>query len=279
MHTFTSCNDFEALLPAYADGSLLAAEAEQVAAHLASCPACQHQLQQLRLLSHELDAALPEAPRTAMRSNFLAMLEEQKALLTASATPAPAAPARVVPLWAAAVASQWLRVAAAVLLVAGGVLLGRYLPSRPGQNPEVAANPTDSPAPAQQLAANLAGTASQPASASDRIQLVTASGEELTPGDPTVQVLINTLNFDPNPNVRVAAGEALFRLRADPRVAEAFVHSLPIQTDPNVQITLIELMVALRDPRAVPPLQRLARRKDALPVVRDQAQAGLGKLI
>ncbi|MBG8553862.1 zf-HC2 domain-containing protein [Hymenobacter guriensis] len=278
MHTFTSCDDFEALLPAYADGSLPTAETEQVTAHLAACPTCQLHLRQLRTLSNELGAALPEVPRTAMRTNFLAMLEKQKALLTPAAAAAPT-PARVVPLWAAAVASQWLRVAAAVLLVAGGMLLGRNLPSRSGQSAEVAANAPDSPAPAQQLAANLAGTAPRPASASDRIQLVTASGEELTPGDPTVQVLINTLNFDANPNVRIAACEALFRLRADPRVAEAFVHSLPIQTDPNVQITLIEFMVALRDPRAVPPLQRLARRKDALPVVRDQAQAGLGKLI
>ncbi|QIX60068.1 hypothetical protein FY528_01875 [Hymenobacter lutimineralis] len=278
MHTFTSCDDYEALLPAYADGSLPTAETEQVAAHITACPTCQLHLRQLRTLSNELDAALPEVPRTAMRTNFLAMLEEQKALLTPAAAAAPT-PARVVPIWAAAVASQWLRVAAAVLLVAGGVLLGRFLPGPSGQNADLAATATDSPAPAQQLAANLAGTASQPASASDRIQLVTASGQNLAPGDPTVQVLINTLNFDPNPNVRVAACEALFHLRADPRVAEAFVHSLPIQTDPNVQITLIEYMVALRDPRAVPPLQRLARRKDALPVVRDQAQAGLGKLI
>jgi HEAT repeat protein len=99
------------------------------------------------------------------------------------------------------------------------------------------------------------------------------------PGDPAVQVLINTLNFDPNPNVRLAACEALFRLRTDPRVGEAFVQSLPIQTDPNVQITLIEMLVELHERRAVPQLERLAKQRDALPVVRKQAEAGIGVLI
>ena len=108
---------------------------------------------------------------------------------------------------------------------------------------------------------------------------MTNSTKETAPGDPAVQVLINTLNFDSNPNVRLAACEALYRLRADPRVREALVHSLPIQTDPNVQITLIDMVVAMHVRRAVPQLQRLAKRPDALPVVRAQAEAGIGKLI
>jgi hypothetical protein len=186
-------------------------------------------------------------------------------------------------MWPAAVASTWARVAAAIVLIAGGVLLGRQLPGSSGTAAgEMAATTTSTnrgPAPTQRLAQELAGTSKQAVSASDRIELVNTSGDSLTPGDPTVQVLINTLNFDPSPNVRLAAAEALFRLRADPRVGEAFVHSLPIQTDPNVQITLIELLVALRDPRAVPSLEGLSKRRDALPEVRDQAKAGLGKLI
>jgi hypothetical protein len=280
MSPTTSCSEMEALLPAYAERSLPADQAEAVAAHLAGCARCQQQVQQLRTLADDLDAALPEAPRTALRANFMAMLEQQKALLTAPAVAAPsvasAPEAKVVSLWPAVVANTWLRVAAAIVLIAGGVLLGRQLPGRADQGQQMAAAPANS---TSRLAQVLAGRSKETVSASDRIQLVNKSGRSLTPGDPTVQVLINTLNFDPNTNVRLAACEALYRLRADPRVGEAFVHSLPIQTDPNVQITLIELLVALRDPRAVPSLERLARRPDALPVVRDQAKAGLGKLI
>ena len=279
MHTpqFTTCAELEALLPAYAERSLPAADADRVAAHLPTCPGCQLQLTQLRALTHELDAALPEVPRTVVRANFMALLEQQKALLPPAVAPVTltASTPKVVAMWPAVVANNWLRIAASIMLVAAGVLLGRQLPWGGRSDEDVAAGAADQPA----LAAALAADNGQPVSASNRIQLVAKAPRSAEPGDPTVQVLVNTLNFDPNPNVRLAACEALFRLRADPRVGEALVHSLPLQTDPNVQITLIDLLVTLRVPRAVPQLERLAKRPDALPVVRAQAEAGIGKLI
>lgn len=278
----SACHELEALLPAYAERSLPPAEADHVAAHVATCPSCQRQVIQLRALAGDLDAALPEVPRTALRANFMAMLEQQKALLppVTAANPALATPtAKMVSMWPAAIANNWLRLAASVVLVAAGVLLGRQLPWG-GQDANDLATIAPSSKPSTiTLAQALAGDAGRPVSASDRIRLVANATTETTPGDPTVQVLVNTLNFDPNPNVRLAACEALYRLRADPRVGEALVHSLPIQTDPNVQITLIDLLVSLRVHRAVPQLERLAQRPDALPVVRAQAEAGIGKLI
>ena len=279
----SACHEMEALLPAYAEHSLPAAEADRVAAHLPACPGCQLQVTQLRALTDDLDAALPEVPRTAVRANFMAMLEQQKALLAPAAArvsvPTPPA-ANVVSMWPALVADNWMRVAASIVLLAAGVFLGRELP---WGGPHAAGLATTTapagPAAPNGLAQALDGPNGHAVSASNRIQLVTNSTKETEPGDPTVQVLINTLNFDPNTNVRLAACEALYRLRADPRVGEALVHSLPIQTDPNVQITLIDLLVSLRIHRAVPQLERLAKRPDALPVVRAQAEAGIGKLI
>ncbi|GAA3981950.1 zf-HC2 domain-containing protein [Hymenobacter antarcticus] len=278
------CHDLEALLPAYVEHSLPAAEADRVAVHLATCPSCQRQVSQLRALTDDLDAALPEVPRTALRANFMAMLEQQKALLApeAAAVSAPApAVAKVVSMWPTAIVNNWLRIAASIVLVAAGVLLGRQLPWGGRSSGGLAvgtAAPTTGATP-DGLAQALEGGDGRSVSASNRIRLVTNSTKETEPGDPAVQVLINTLNFDPNTNVRLAACEALYRLRADPRVREALVHSLPIQTDPNVQITLIDMVVAMRVRRAVPQLQRLAKRPDALPVVRAQAEAGIGKLI
>ena len=282
----SACHDLEALLPAYVEHSLPAAEADRVAAHLATCPGCRLQVTQLRALADDLDAALPEVPGTALRANFLALLTRQKALLAPEAAVAPAPPvAKVVAMWPAALANNWLRVAASIVLVAAGVLLGQRLPwggQRGGGGLATTGTPA-APAAAKTadatLAEALAADNGRPASASSRIELVTNSTADTAPGDPAVQVLINTLNFDANPNVRLAACEALYRLRTDPRVREALVQSLPIQTDPNVQITLIDMVVAMRVRRALPQLERLAKRPDALPVVRAQAEAGIGKLI
>jgi len=275
----SACHELEVLLPAYAERTLPAAGAERVAAHLATCPSCQLQVTQLRTLADDLDAALPEVPRTALRANFMAMLEQQKQLLQPEASPvaAPARPAaKVVSMWPTALANNWLRIAASIVLIAAGVFIGRNLNWNGRGTDGVAANGK----PAQtELAQALAGSNGQTVSASDRIRFVTNSTAETEPGDPTVQVLINTLNFDPSPNVRLAACEALYRLREDPLVREGLVHSLAIQTDPNVQITLIDMVVAMRVRRAVPQLERLAKRPDALPVVRAQAEAGIGKLI
>jgi hypothetical protein len=159
------------------------------------------------------------------------------------------------------------------------VLLGRQLPWRGAAGNTVATAPAaGQPAPAT-LAAALNGDSNHAVSASNRIALVTNSTKNSAPDDATVQVLLNTLNFDPNPNVRLAACEALYRLRDAPGVREGLANSLPIQTDPNVQIALIDMVVSLRVHRAVPQLQRLAKKADALPVVRAQAEAGIGKLI
>lgn len=282
----SACSDLEALLPAYADGSLPAAEADRVAAHLPDCPGCQQQLRELRALSADLDAAVPEVPGTALRANFMAMLEQQKQLLTPEAAPvAPAAPVagqpatKIISMWPTALASNWVRIAASIVLVAAGVLLGRQLPWGNGASSTVATAPADTQPARATLAAALGGDSGHAVSASNRIALVTNAPKTAEPDDATVHVLLNTLNFDPNPNVRLAACEALYRLRNAPGVREGLANSLPIQTDPNVQIALIDMVVSLRVHRAVPQLQRLAKKPDALPVVRAQAEAGIGKLI
>ena len=289
--TDPACAALRLWLPELADGQPLPPEAAHLAAHLPTCPACQTELAELRQLFNDLDALPPELPPLAMRDDFQAMLEQEKAKL-AAASPAGltarrggqplAAPAlqQVDTSWKTSLFSQqWLRVAASVALVAVGAILGLLL--RGGQ-PAAQLAQNDQPAPLTQstLSTKLAAARQQPATASQRLQLVSqAPAAVVEPNDPAVLTLIHTLDTDPNPNVRLAACEALFRLRSDPRVGPALVEALPLQTDPNVQITLIETLVTLREKRAVPQLEELAKKPDALPAVRLQAESGVGQLI
>jgi anti-sigma factor RsiW len=288
-HPNAACAELRPWLPELADGQPLPPEVAHLAAHLAECPACQTELAELRQLFGDLDALPAEVPPLALRDNFLAMLEEEKAKL-AAASPSPLSAQRGgQPL--AEVATQqlgtkhhapsanqnWLRIAASVALVAIGAVLGLLL--RGGQPATTVAAVTEQPQ-APTLSARMAAARQQPAAASERLQLVSqAPAAVVEPNDPAVLTLIHTLDTDPNPNVRLAACEALVRLRADPRVGPALVEALPLQTDPNVQITLIEALVTLREKRAVRELEQLAQKPEVLPAVRQQAESGLGQLI
>jgi HEAT repeat protein len=288
--TDPACAELRPWLPELADGQPLPPTAAHLAAHLPACPACQAELAELRQLFNDLDALPPELPPLAMRDDFQAMLEAEKAKLAAaspagltaqrggqSLAPPLAEPARRQPQ--STINQQWLRVAASVALVAVGAVLGLLL--RGGQPAsQLAQLGQKEPPAAPSLSVKLAAARQQPATASQRLQLVSQAPALVTePNDPAVLTLIHTLDTDPNPNVRLAACEALVRLRADPRVGPALVEALPLQTDPNVQITLIDALVTLREIRAVPQLEELAKKPEALPAVRLQAESGLGQLI
>jgi anti-sigma factor RsiW len=287
-HPNAACAELRPWLPELADGQPLPPEVAHLAAHLTECPACQAELAELRQLFGDLDALPAEVPPLALRDNFLAMLEEEKAKL-AAASPSPLSAQRGGQPLNTTETSQpetrnqkpetqnWLRIAASVALVAIGAVLGLLL--RGGQPAATVVAVTEQPQ-APTLSARMAAARQQPAAASERLQLVSqAPAAVVEPNDPAVLTLIHTLDTDPNPNVRLAACEALVRLRADPRVGPALVEALPLQTDPNVQITLIEALVTLREKRAVRELEQLAQKPEVLPAVRQQAESGLGQLI
>ncbi|MGI4871593.1 MAG: HEAT repeat domain-containing protein [Janthinobacterium lividum] len=277
--TDPACAELRLWLPDLADGQPLPPEAAYLAAHLGTCPACQAELTELRQLFNDLDALPPELPPLTMRDDFLALLEEEKAKL-AAASPVGLSARRggqpLVNYQSPGINYQpWLRVAASVALVVLGTLLGLLL-HRGEPASQLAATAPALPS----LSVQLAAARQQPATASQRLQLVSqAPALVVEANDPAVLTLIHTLDTDPNPNVRLAACEALVRLRRDPRVGPALVEALPLQTDPNVQITLIDALVTLHERTAVPQLEKLARQPEALPAVRQQAESGLGQLI
>ncbi|GGN04817.1 hypothetical protein GCM10010967_44830 [Dyadobacter beijingensis] len=115
-------------------------------------------------------------------------------------------------------------------------------------------------------------------SASERIHAVNQSYDISEADRDITQLLINTLNFDPNVNVRLAACQALTHFAGETEVKEALIQSLAIQTDPNIQISLIESLVAIREKRAVEQFEQLARNQEVLDVVRLKATEGANRL-
>ncbi|MGA0555911.1 HEAT repeat domain-containing protein [Larkinella sp. VNQ87] len=167
--------------------------------------------------------------------------------------------------------TSWsLRLAASLVLLAGGFASGLYYSQRSSTSPETASTVA--------IKKVLEFDQVAQTSASERIQAVNQSSELPEADQEVTKLLINTLNFDDNVNVRLAACQALMRFPNEPGVREALIQSLTIQTDPYVQIMLIEALVTVREKRAADVMQRLIRNQQVIEAVRQKAEEGLNRL-
>lgn len=115
-------------------------------------------------------------------------------------------------------------------------------------------------------------------SASQRMMGVKAAYETTRKDDAIVLALINVMNEDANMNVRLSAVEALGKFSTEAIVQRALIESLPKQTDPAVQIALIQVLVQMKEQGAVQSLQKIIEDESTIESVKDEAHAGIIKL-
>ncbi len=115
-------------------------------------------------------------------------------------------------------------------------------------------------------------------SASERIQGVGYTAEIKAPNDATLAALFKAVDTDPNPNVRLAAVDALYLFRDRPGVRESLVRSLAIQSYPLVQVALIDFLVEVREARAAAALKKLIDGGELTPEVKKRAEDGLKQI-
>lgn len=250
----------ESLLIDFIDGKLGDSERQAVAQLLAEDETAYALYQQLKEVMQVMDNAPVLEPAVGGQMQFEAMLhKEQRATRKRTiALPSPV----------------WYRVAAAValLLIGGGA--GFLISRHNQQQEEIAKLRTEMRLTKELMMARL-GNEESP---SQRILGVKAAYSMNKADDEIVQALVTTMNSDPNSNVRLAAIEALRKFQNDPRVRKALIAALSQQTDPVVQIALIQCMVEMKEKQALKPLQDIVEDQDVLPAVKDEAYAGIFKL-
>ncbi len=166
---------------------------------------------------------------------------------------------------------RWYQVAAAVAILAVGFALGTSI--NKSNTDEI-----------NQLKKEMAATKAlvlnslNDQSASSRIGAVNASYLIADMDNDIINAFVNTLNTDENINVRLAALEALRKYSDNEKVRKALIASLSIQDKPAVQIVLIDLLVQLKDKRALAPLKKITEDENNIDAVRDEANYGIFKL-
>lgn len=243
------------LLTDYLDGNLSEDETLAVEKELANNATARKILEQLKEILGAIDTSVELSPRPSLQQNFSAFLktkidkkEDRKILFFDSA---------------------YFKVAAAVLMliVAGGV--GFFIG---GQR-----NTSDLAEKSEVAQTLLLAKLDNQYSVSQRLIGINEV-YEATPDDALVKALIKLMNDDTNTNVRLAAVSALARFYDEPFARQALLDALSTQSDPLVQIELIQILVYKQEQEAVKPLENIINNDQTLQAVKDEAHAGLFSL-
>ena len=224
------CEAFEDLLLLSWSNEVGAADRARLYAHLESCSGCASGASEsaAALAAYET-ATLEELENEAWPERFAA-LERPPSL-----------------------AQPWIRAAAAALLVASGWLLGFLVAPKPSPAIAELAQRVDV------LESSLSISMLRPASSRERLQALTriAEGDELSEG--AWVALLDTLESDPSPNVRLGAIDVLRGVRSLEPIAPLVGDVVLRQDSAIIAGELIELVVERRIDAARPALLRVAR--------------------
>jgi len=116
-------------------------------------------------------------------------------------------------------------------------------------------------------------------SPSQRIQAVNYADDIQAPDSKVLNALTETLNNDKNINVRMAAAYSLAKYADRQSVRDSMVASLSKQTEPIIQIVLMNILVDKGESNAIKPIQKIMSDEKAMKEVKDVAQKGLKILL
>jgi hypothetical protein len=265
------CEDIKERMPDFLTGDLDKKSKADFDAHIAGCPACAEELRQLTETWTRLGVLAAEQPSADLRGRFYSMLEVYKEGLDAerpTASPKKKFSFSFGRIWPRPLVFQF---AAALVLIILGITAG-YLFRNPQAQLSQLHQEVDGMR--QMVALSLL----KQSSPSDRIQGASFSSQVKAPTQKTLDTLLQTLNNDPNVNVRLAAVDALYLFLSYPEVKDRIVQSLAKQESPLVQVALIDLLVGIREQRAVEAFKALIQSENLNPAVKQKAELGIQQL-
>jgi len=250
-----NCEDTAGLSSDRLKGLLSPEDTRILDAHLTSCPACRAEADALTTLWADLGTLEDDVPHERMRARFHAGLAAfaQRESETG---------------FVAFIESLWRRpvfqAGIALALLVAGFLAGQVLSSR--------ANPEIDELRAEIRAIGLVLLDHQ--SAAERLRGVEwARGAIADPR--TVNALLQTISYDPNLNVRLAAIDALGAAVDSPDVGAGLNQALEQQDSPLLQVMLASLLLDGDVPGATDAVRRVLERDELDPLVREYLQSAL----
>ncbi len=272
------CDAIRDLFPDALTGELDAAARAELEIHIAGCPFCADELRGLSQTWTRLGILPAERPSPALSGRFYAMLEAERRKIEEAEGADQAAgegkPKRRRLFAGWAFPRPAFQLALGALIMAAGLGAGLLIGAR-GTGGVRAASLRGQ---VDDLRQTVAVALLDKPSSSDRLQGLSYTRQVNRPGRSTLDALLRTLNEDPSVSVRLAAADALYLFADGAGVRDGIRASLAKQDSPLVQVALIDLLVDLREKRAVESLRGLIGRPTVNPAVRKQAEDAIRQL-
>lgn len=268
------CEQVQEALMDYIDGRLDEAAGRAVKAHLETCQQCRQEEKELREVLLAIEETPLEQPGSVVRENFNRMLDTELQVVATENNKQPeTSPGK----WRSLLwGSATRQVAAACILLVAGIAIGTRINSNrdSASSGQIGALRDEVKDMKQTLMFSLL----KEESASERIRGVNYAEEIPHPNQQVIGALIGTLNHDKNVNVRLASLYSLSRFSDNETVRDSLVSSLNRQTEPIIQIVMINILTENKEMKAIKPIQDILTNRNTLPEVKNIAREGLKKL-
>jgi len=269
--TDMKCKELEEKIIDYLDNKLDKEENLEIEKHLETCERCIDEFRDLKQVMKLISSKEDIEPDDSLRINFYHMLhsEIKKSKVRGTAEKA-------------GTSTAWydrgiFRIAAGFALLICGTLTGILIQSGISNSHQAQLEQLKTEVTSLKKAAMF--TMLKEESSSNRIQALNYADELDTPDINVIEILVKTLNTDKNVNVRMAAAYALAKYADQQVVCDSLVRSLSLQSDPILQVTLINILVERREKSAVKPIQKIIKDEGTLDEVKKIAEKSIKILI
>lgn len=250
METFNrniECEEVQKNLSEYLHNELSVEYKSLIEYHLTICSHCNNELENLKKLIESIENTQKPEPPSYLRTQFSELINKEK-------TSYEEVIRNKTQIYAKRI---FVRVAAAIALLLIGNAIGMftypYLIEN-SSNFEVALIKEEVASLKESLVISMINQES----VSERLRALNMTIEFKELDGRLFEVLLETLNDDPSPNVRLAAAKALSSYMKSEQVRDSLINSLQFQNNPLVQITLINIIVNSNAPQAAESLIQFA---------------------
>lgn len=241
--------------------------------HLENCAQCSEEFQIQKKLWIELGSVSEKNPSPKLSKRFYEMLKNEEQFLTETKVEKTNWFSMLFPKKPAV----QFAVALGMLLV--GIFLGFGMKSvsEKGESEQSIALLRDE---VKEMNKMLTVSLLQQQSATERLRGVSLCSQTEGKADPEItNALIQTLKFDGNVNVRLAALDVLKEMVNQQSVRTELIEALPIQKSPMMQIAMVDLMVDLKEKNSVDVMRKMLTEPDLNVVAKNRLEMGIKQLL